>query len=807
MTLRKLWSWRVVSSTPDDAPKMTQTASPWRLIRVAVHSSWLAIVLTAFAFRYLTKSIVAVNPDGEALLAFKAVLQDPTGILTSWKASDSDPCLWDGVTCSTNLKVQRLLLQDSQLSGPISGPALRNLTELRTLVLSRNNFSGAFPPELSQIVTLWKLNVSENGLYGELPASLGNLSRLRMLDLSRNAFTGQIPPDLFKACETLRYISLAQNQFSGAIPSTLWQCITLVGVNIACNGLQGTVPSALANLTLLEFMDLHRNQFSGSIPAQLSLLTNLTFLDLGDNSIGGDIPPKLGALVQLQTLNLSSMDLRGAIPASFANLTSLQQLDLSANNLTGNILPELGSLFGMRGLFLQYNSFTGTIPVSLGNLVNLSSFNVSHNKLSGRIPDTNGFVQFDNTSYLGNKGLCGPPLSTSCAALAPASGPAPTLVVHTSRRLLSISALIAIAAAGAIALGVVLITLLSGWAMRKQIEGPKTEILVYESTSPSPDQDVATPIVGKLILFNKMLPTRFEDWETGTKALLNKECLVGRGSLGTVYRATFDDGLSIAIKKLETLGRIKNAEEFEADMNYLGDVRHLNLVILQGYYWSSSMQLMLSDWIANGTLASHLHGSGSQGFNTLVWSRRFRIAIGMARGLAYLHHDLRSPVLHLNVSSMNVLLDESFEPKISDFGLMKLLPIMDAYATKRTRVYAAPELAGARPCVTSKCDVYSYGIVLLELVTGRHPESSNDGVGVVNVLAEFVIRTLESGNGPNCFDPNLTLFPESEVVQVLKLALVCTNQVASNRPTMGEAVQVLESVKPSGSWTSRSPSP
>lgn len=389
----------------------------------------------------------------------------------------------------------------------------------------------------------------------------------------------------------------------------------------------------------------------------------------------------------------------------------------------------------------------------------------------------NAFTRFGNSSYLGNKGLCGPPLSAPCPlALAPAPA---RVVVHTSRRLLSVSALIAIAAAGAIAVGVILITLLSIWAMRRLSEGPKTEILVYESTPPSPDQDVATPIVGKLVLFNKTLPTRFEDWETGTKALLNKECLVGRGSLGTVYRATFDDGLSIAIKKLETLGRIRNAEEFEAEMDYLGDVRHANLVTLQGYYWSSSMQLMLSDWIANGTLAAHLHEPSAP---TLVWSRRFRIAIGIARGLAYLHHDVRSPVLHLNVSSTNVLLDESFEPKVSDFGMMKLLPILDAYGAKRARPYAAPELAAAPPRVTPKCDVFSFGMVLLELVTGRHPEAVNvEGTNRGNALAEFVIRTLERGNGPACIDPRLTLFPESEVVQVLKLALVCTAQV-SHRP-------------------------
>lgn len=461
----------------------------------------------------------------------------------------------------------------------------------------------------------------------------------------------------------------------------------------------------------------------------------------------------------------------------------------------------------MRQLFLENNALNGTIPDTLGNLVNLTRFNVSYNDLSGRIPTTNAFARFDNSSYLGNADLCGPPLTTPCE-ISPSPAPSPpAIVTHTTRRLLSVSALIAIAAAGAIALGVILITLASIWAMRKKSEPPKTEILVYESTPPSPDQVV--PIVGKLVLFNKTLPTRFEDWETGTKALLNKECLIGRGSIGTVYRATFDDDLSIAIKKLETLGRIKNAEEFESEMDYLGELRHTNLVTLQGYYWSSSMQLMLSDYIPNGTLASHLHPvATTPPTTTLVWSRRFRIAIGLARGLACLHHDLRRLVLHLNLSSTNVLLDESFEPKISDFGLTKLSPLLDTYAPSRklttTRAYAAPELLEPDPSVGPKCDVYSYGMVLLELVTGRHPEA--DGAGG-NALGELVIRTLESGNGPDCFDPKLTLFPESEVVQVLKLALVCTAQAPSNRPSMAEAVQVLESVKPSGSWTSRSPSP
>lgn len=321
----------------------------------------------------------------------------------------------------------------------------------------------------------------------------------------------------------------------------------------------------------------------------------------------------------------------------FTDLQSTARRDLSINNLTGNIPASLSEIVGLRGLDLRYNILNGSIPSALGNLASLTGFNVSYNNLSGRIPSVNSFGRFGNSSYLGNPGLCGPPLSTPCT-LAPVPSPAPAPLVHTTRHLLSASAIIAIAAAGAIAIAVIFITLASIRTLKYQKQQAKTEILVYESTPPSPD---ISPIVGKLVLFNRLLPSRYEDWETGTKALVDKECVIGRGSIGTVYKATFEGGLSIAVKKLETLGRIKNPDEFETEMNNVGDMRHTNLVILQGYYWSSSMQLMLSDYISNGTLASHLHQQQTAQ-TSLYWSRRFRIAMGIAKGLSYLHHDFRS---------------------------------------------------------------------------------------------------------------------------------------------------------------------
>ncbi|EYU40542.1 hypothetical protein MIMGU_mgv1a0012872mg, partial [Erythranthe guttata] len=240
------------------------------------------------------------------------------------------------------------------------------------------------------------------------------------------------------------------------------------------------------------------------------------------------------------------------------------------------------------------------------------------------------------------------------------------------------------------------------------------------------------------------------------------------------------NGVSIAVKKLETLGRIRNQDEFEQEIGRLGSFRNPNLVPVQGYYWSSSMQSSLMEFVPNGNLYDNSHGLGypgtSKGYGNpeLNWSRRFRIALGIARGLAYLHHDCKPQVLHLNMKSTNILLDENYSGQLSDFGLRKLLPkIHNAVG------YVAPELAQSSR-ISDKCDVYSFGVVLMELVV---------------ILCEYVRSLIERGSFSECFDRNLRGFVENEVVQVMKLGLICTSEIPSRRPSMAEVVQVLETVR------------
>ncbi|URD95654.1 STYKc [Musa troglodytarum] len=210
------------------------------------------------------------------------------------------------------------------------------------------------------------------------------------------------------------------------------------------------------------------------------------------------------------------------------------------------------------------------------------------------------------------------------------------------------------------------------------------------------------------------------------------------------------------------------------------------------------MQLILSEFVPNGNLYDHLHGSpdrhsgssSSGGRGELFWSRRLNIAIGTARALAYLHHDCRPQVLHLNIKSTNILLDEEYEAKLSDYGLgFNLTKFHMAVG------YVAPELASQSLRYSDKCDVYSFGVVLLEIVTGRKPVESSGAAKVV-VLQDYVRGVLENRTASDCFDRNLRGFVETELIQVLKLGLICTSEAPSRRPSMAEVVQFLESIKP-----------
>ncbi|KAL8216654.1 hypothetical protein R6Q57_023491 [Mikania cordata] len=705
-------------------------------------------------------------------------------------------------------KTKFISLSRNNLSGTIP-IIINNCLNIEGFDVSFNRLSGELPSQICEIPNLVYLSVRNNMLTGSVEEQISSCQRLELLDLGSNLFIGT-PPFHVLELANLSYFNISYNQFDPQIDVIQTCSESLEVFDIAGNGFQGLIPmSIVTECSGLKVISMGYNRLNGEIPVEISNLKRLTVIKLGNNSINGEIPVEFGSIELLQVLDLHNLDLEGGIPESisncrflleldvsgnslqgqipetFYNMSYLRILDLHKNNLNGTIPSTLGNLSKIQTIDLSQNSLSGPIPFSLTNLSNLNYFNVSYNNLSGQIP-LFSTQSFNSSVFFNNPGLCGAPLDQSCSGDSTNSESRPKLRVPT---------IVAIVAASLILIGICLVTVMNMKSRRRR----EDEAMIIESTPlASSDSNV---IIGKLVLFSKTLPSKYEDWEAGTKALLDKDCLIGTGTIGSVYKADFEGRVSIAVKKIKTLGRIKNQDEFEQEIGRLGSLRHPNLVIFQGYYWSSSMQLILTDFASNGNLYDNLHGviypGTSSGITNheLNWPKRFRIALGTAKALSYIHHDCKPQILHLNLKSSNILLDENYDPKLSDYGLVKLLPMLDNYGLTRFHNavgYVAPELAHSMR-LSDKCDVYSFGVILLELVTGRKPVESLGGNKVV-VLREYVQGLIERGKASDCFDRSLSGFVDNELIQVMKLGLICTSESPLRRPSMAEVVQVLESV-------------
>ncbi|KAL8552346.1 hypothetical protein ACS0TY_001155 [Phlomoides rotata] len=671
---------------------------------------------------------------------------------------------------------------------------------LVTLDLSGNNFTGPLPFSVGKLQSLKVLNVSNNALTGSLPEAMGNCINLLAFDASHNSLTGSLPPWVFKL--GLQQVVFSDNRLSGSIDNAFVSSEEnskrkLVILDVSQNMLSGAIPAALGDFDSLQLLNMAKNSFLGDIAPSIGQLKTLKFLDLSENQLDGSIPLEIGGLTSLDELRLEKNLLGGNIPSSIGNCASLKAIYLAHNEIIGSIPTSLSKLSNLETVDFSFNGLTGALPKQLANLVHLQSFNVSHNQLQGELPSGVFFNTINPSSVSANPSLCGAAVNRSCPTVLPkpivlnpnSTDASPTSIPQTftrGKKILSISALIAIGAAAAIVVGVIAITVLN-LRVRSSMS-PSAVALTFsggEEYSNSPSSDGNS---GKLVMFSGDA-----DFSTGAHALLNKDCELGRGGFGAVYRTVLGDGRSVAIKKLTVSSLVKSQEDFGREIKTLGKVHHPNVVALDGYYWTPSLQLLIYEFVPGGNLYRHLHEGCNE--NYLSWNDRFSIVLGAARGLAHLH---QMKVIHYNLKSSNILIDGSGEPKVADYGLARLLPMLDRYILsskiQSALGYMAPEFACKTVKITEKCDVYGFGILVLEIVTGKRPvEYMEDDVVV---LSDMVRGALEEGKVEECVDGRLQgKFPAEEAIPMMKLGLVCTSQVPSNRPDMAEVVNILELIR------------
>ncbi|XP_066355094.1 receptor protein-tyrosine kinase CEPR1-like [Miscanthus floridulus] len=736
-------------------------------------------------------------------------------------------------------RLQFLELYYNELEGGVPAE-LGNLTQLTDIDLSENRLTGGIPESLCALRNLRVLQIYTNRLTGPIPAVLGNSTQLRILSVYRNQLTGEIPADLGRSSDLnvievsenqltgplppyacvngkLQYILVLSNLLTGPIPPAYAECTPLLRFRVSNNHLDGDVPPGIFGLPHASIVDLNYNHFTGSVAATVAGATNLTSLFASNNQMSGVLPPEIAGASGLVKIDLSNNLIAGPIPASVGLLSKLNQLSLQGNRLNGSIPETLAGLKTLNVLNLSDNALSGEIPESLCKLLP-NSLDFSNNNLSGPVPlqlIKEGLLE----SVAGNPGLC-------VAFRLNLTDPALPLCPRPSLRR-GLAGDLWVVGVCALVCAVAMLALARRWVLRARRLAEQDGALA-SSPGSSASYDVTS--------FHKLTFDQHEILE----ALIDKN-IVGHGGSGTVYKIELSSGELVAVKKLWVSKRrlrppsskqvdwtaavaMTNTptansrdssnrdggwlgdRELRTEVETLGSIRHKNIVKLYCCYSGADCNLLVYEYMPNGNLWEALHGC----YLLLDWPTRHRVALGVAQGLAYLHHDLLFPIVHRDIKSSNILLDADFEPKVADFGIAKVLQARggadrDGSTTTiaGTYGYLAPEYAYSSKA-TTKCDVYSFGVVLMELATGRKPIEPE--FGDTRDIVHWVSGKVAAGAGAeaDALDKRLAWSPyKEEMVQALRVAVRCTCSMPALRPTMADVVQMLAEAGPPAGRTTK----
>ncbi|KAE9609797.1 hypothetical protein Lal_00006415 [Lupinus albus] len=735
--------------------------------------------------------------------------------------------------------LKTLNLSSNQISDSLNN--IENFGLLETFDLSSNNYADEIPEAIRSLVKLRVLKLSRNMFTQSIPLGILKCKCLVSIDLSLNRLNGTLPDGFGAAFPKLRTLNLAENKIYGRV-SDISGLKSIVSLNISGNLFEGSVMDVFQEQ--LEVLDLSRNQFQGHIP-QVQYSSNynwshLVYLDLSDNELIGEFFqnlnqtlnikhlslahnrftrqkfPLIEMLPELEYLNLSKSSLVGNIPDEISQLSNLNALDLSMNHLTGKV-PLLRNR-DLQVLDLSNNNLSGEVsPYVLEKLPLMEKYNFSYNNLTFCALEINHDIM--QKTFFGSVNSC--PIAANPALLKRRA------TRHNGMKLALVLTFSMICLlAGVLFLAFVCRRRTRMWEVKQSsyreeqnVSGPFS--FQTDSTTWVADVKQATSV--PVVLFEKpLLSITFADLLSATSNF-DRGTLLAEGKFGPVYRGFLPGGIHVAVKVL-AVGSTLTDQEAARELECLGRIKHPNLVPLTGYCVAGDQRIAIYDYMENGSLQNLLYdlplgvqstedwstdtweeahnngiqNAGSEGLLT-TWQFRHKIALGTARALAFLHHGCSPPIIHRDVKASSVYLDYDLEPRLSDFGLAKIFGNgLDMEIVRGSPGYVPPEFSQPEfESSTPKSDVYCFGVVLFELITGKKPVEDDYPDDKEANLVTWVRGVVRKNQASRVIDPKIRdTGPDEQMEEALKIGYLCTADLPSKRPSMQQIVGLLKDIEP-----------